>query len=74
MFTVTTRNQAIFWMTFGYVLAITVFTALAYLLLMPFGYGYLGAELCTGYLLWSTAYRWDHINEQFAARLEAGGF
>ena len=74
MFTVTTRNQAIFWMTFGFVLVNCFFTAVAYFILMPFGYGYVGAELAAGFLIWNTAYRWEFINEHFAAQLEANGF
>ncbi len=45
-----------------------------WLLLMPVGYGYIGAELVAGWLLWSTAYNWEILNLQLAVMLEEHGY
>ena len=68
------RNYAIFGYVIGFTFTVTVFCAIAYLVFMPFGIGYIGAELTAAFFAWCTAYRWELLNEHLQAHLEARGY
>ena len=68
------RNYAIFGYCVGYLLAAFTACAAAYLVCMPFGIGYVAAEITGAYLAWCTAYRWELLNEHLQAHLEAHGY
>ncbi len=69
-----TRTTAILSFTIGYVGMLLLMIGAGWLLLMPVGYGYIGAELVAGWLLWSTAYNWEILNLQLAVMLEEHGY
>jgi hypothetical protein len=68
------RNYAIAGYVVGFTFSVAVFCAIAYLVFMPFGIGYIGAELAFGYAAWGTAYRWELLNAHLQAHLEARGY
>ena len=67
------RSHAIAWFTVGYLGMAALVAGICYVLLMPFGYGYVGAELAAGWYAWQTAYRWEFINAYLAEMLESSG-
>ena len=54
-------------------IALALPVAVAYFLLQPFGYGYVGAELATAYFAWCTIDRWDIVNESLTTMLVERG-
>lgn len=68
-----TRNKAIFCFTIGYVLFALLFIAIGYLITMPFGIGYIGAELFATYTAFRTIQMWDDINKSLQLMLEIRG-
>lgn len=68
-----TRDYAILAFTAGFTGMWLLFTAVAYLILRPFGVGYIGAELMCGYLAFSTAYRWEVVTGVLEAMLQEAG-
>ena len=68
------RNYAIFGFCVGYLGAAFIACAAAYLVCMPFGIGYIAAEITGAYLAWATIDRWDILNAQLAEHLEAHGY
>lgn len=69
----TARNQAILGFTVGYLGAALLLMLAAYLVLMPFGYGYIGAELAAAYYAWCTIQQWDAVNDRLTNMLEQYG-
>ena len=65
------RSAAIAGFTVGSLGMAALMAGICYLVLMPFGYGYVGAELAAGWYAWQTAYRWEFINAYLAEMLEA---
>jgi len=55
------QNQYTFGFAFGFLFAGFLVTAIAWLMLMPFGYGYISAELMAAYLTWTTIRNWDTV-------------
>ena len=55
--------------TFGFIVGYTgawlLLVAIAHLILMPFGYGYVGSELMGAYCLWSTIRQWDIVLDEY---------
>ena len=68
------RNYAIFGFCVGYLGAAFIACAAAYLVCMPFGIGYIAAEITGAYTAWATIVRWDHLNAQLAEHLKAHGY
>lgn len=66
----TRRNYAILCYATGFAGMWLLLTAASWLILRPFGVGYIGAELMSGYLAWSTAYRWDYVNAHLEGMLQ----
>ncbi len=46
---------------FGFLFVGFALTTIAWLVLMPFGYGYISGELMAAYLSWSTIANWDTV-------------
>lgn len=69
----TARNQAILGFTVGYLGAALLLMLAAYLVLMPFGYGYIGAELAAAYYAWCTIQQWEMVNDRLTNMLEQYG-
>lgn len=67
------RSYAIFCFAVGYSVVFLAFGALGFAILMPFGYGYIGAELGLAYMAWATILRWDYVQLQLASMLAARG-
>lgn len=67
------RSTAIFAYAAGYSVTWLFATAIGYLVLMPFGYGYIGAELVFAYMAWATIYRWELVQLHLASYLDAYG-
>ena len=51
--------------TIGYGGVWGLFVLFAYFVGHWFGYGYVGAELATGYAVWMTAYRWELLERLY---------
>lgn len=68
------RNYAILGYCIGYLASAAIACAVIYLVCMPFGIGYIGAEITGAYFAWATAYHWETINENLQAHLEAHGY
>ena len=49
----------------GYAGAWALLVAIAHLILMPFGYGYVGSELMGAYCLWCTIRQWDEVLDEY---------
>ena len=64
-------NQDIYTLgfTIGYGGSAMLLIALITLVFMPFGYGYIGTELGTAYVAWTTAYNWDNVVAAYEANL-----
>ena len=45
-------------------------TYIAYLVLMPFGYGFISAELTAGFTVWRTIQQWDYVITKYHEGLE----
>ena len=56
--------------TFGFGMSILIVVALGWLLLMPFGYGYIGAELLAAYTAWSVIHGWDRVIAHYQSGLD----
>lgn len=67
------RSYAIFGYALGFTGMWLLLTAVSYLVFRPFGVGYIGAELMTGYLAWSTAYRWEIVTAHLEGMLQEQG-
>ena len=68
-----TRNQAIFAFSVGYTLMLAFLTGVAYLILRPFGVGYIGAELMMAYLCFCTVSQWETVNNSLSEMLSQSG-
>ena len=55
--------------TIGYGGSMLLFIALITLVFMPFGYGYIGTELASAYMAWTTAYNWETVVATYQANL-----
>ena len=66
----TRRTSIIIGFTIGYFGFFAIVAAVAYLVLMPFGYGYVGAELVGAYSAWCTINQWETVNQSLAEYLE----
>ena len=69
-----TRNSAILGFCVGYFGAAMIPVVIAYLLLMPFGYGYVGAELVAAYFVWTTINQWEMVNLHLSEMLDKHGY
>jgi riboflavin transporter FmnP len=67
---VTTRNSAILGFTIGYVGMAAIVAGIGYFCLMPFGYGFIAAELIAAYFGWATIQQWDALNASLGEYLE----
>ena len=55
---------------FGFTLTATFLCAVSYIILAPFGIGYVGAELMAAYLGWITISKWDFIVAHYQSTLD----
>ena len=56
--------------TLGYGGSWMLLCYIAYLMLMPFGYGYVSAELAGAYGIWCTVLRWDLLIQKYQEGLD----
>jgi len=55
---------------FGFSVSFLIVVALGWLFLMPFGYGYIGAELLSAYTAWCVIHGWDNVIAHYQASLD----
>lgn len=66
----TLANYYTFGFIFGYVASFLLLAAIAHLILMPFGYGYVGSELMIAYATWCTIDQWDAVLDHYNKGLD----
>lgn len=49
----------------GYAGACLILAVISHLILMPFGYGYIGSELMTAYCVWTTVLNWEVVVDAY---------
>jgi len=70
----TMRNYAIFGYVVGYLTTASLLCLVSFLVFLPFGIGYIGAELMGAFMTWATIQQWDSLNEHLRQHLEARGY
>ncbi len=65
-----TRDAYTLGFTLGYAGTWFIICAIAYALLMPFGYGYVSAEIAAAYSVWCTINSWDALMKQYQEGLQ----